>query len=81
MLHDVPHDKIITRIYNVGQIWPPPTANHLVDVVKKFYPDAQTRFRTDPPIVNILKTIPKFIKREKAEKEWGWRFSYPLGVW
>lgn len=78
MLNDAPQEKIKTRIYNVGQISPPPTAKDLVDAVKRFYPEARINFRPDPAIVNILRTIPKVIEGEKAKEEWGWHISYSL---
>jgi nucleoside-diphosphate-sugar epimerase len=78
MLSDAPQDQIKTRIYNVGQIWPPPTAKDLVDAVKKFYPEARIQFRPDPAIVSILRTIPRVVEGEKAKEEWRWRISYSL---
>jgi nucleoside-diphosphate-sugar epimerase len=65
-------------MYNVGQIMPPSTAKELVDVVKRYFPEAKITFKPDPDAINILKTIPRIIKGDKAEKEWGWYFSYSL---
>lgn len=78
MLHDAPEEKIVTRIYNVGQITPPPTAKDLVDTIKKYYPEAQITFKPDPAIMNILKAIPRVIKSDEAEAEWGWMLSYSM---
>jgi threonine 3-dehydrogenase len=78
MLYDAPEEKLFTRMYNVGQIMPPSTAKELVDVVKRYFPEAKITFKPDPDAINILKTIPRIIKGDKAEKEWGWYFSYSL---
>jgi nucleoside-diphosphate-sugar epimerase len=78
MLNDAPEDRVKTRVYNLGQITPPPTAKDLVDTVKKYYPNAQIVFNPDPKAVNVLKTIPKTIKGDIAEQEWGWRIEYSL---
>lgn len=78
MLHEADESKIITRIYNLGQIMPPPTAKDIVDVVKKYYPDAKINFKPDPKAEIGLSTIPKIIKGDRAEEEWGWRVSYSL---
>ena len=77
-LHDAPAEKIITRVYNLGQIIPAPTAKDLVDTVKKYYPEAKITFKPDPSIMKILKTIPQIVKAEEAEAEWGWSVSYSI---
>ena len=77
-LHDAEESKINTRVYNLGQIMPPPTAKDLVDVVKRYYPDAKIRFKPDPDAAIGLATIPKIIRGDQAEKEWGWRITYSL---
>jgi threonine 3-dehydrogenase len=78
MLHDADESRVITRVYNLGQIMPPPTARDVVDVVKKYYPDARINFKPDPDAAVGLATIPKIIKGDEAEKEWGWRVAYSL---
>ncbi len=78
LLHDADQRKIITRVYNLGQIMPPPTARDLVQVVKRYYPDAKINFKPDPNAAIGLATIPKIIKGDQAEKEWGWRVTYSL---
>lgn len=78
MLYDAPEEKIKTRVYNLGQITPPPTAKDLVDTVKKYYPHAKIVFKPDPKALNVLKTIPRVIKADAAEQEWGWRITYSL---
>jgi nucleoside-diphosphate-sugar epimerase len=78
MLYEAPEARINTRMYNVGQISPPPTAKELVAVIKQFYPEARITFKPDPAVMEILKTIPKVITADEAENEWGWRISYTL---
>jgi nucleoside-diphosphate-sugar epimerase len=78
ILADTDESRITTRVYNVGQIMPPPTAKDVADAVKRYYPDAQINFKPDPKAVDVLKTIPRVIKGDTAEKEWGWRVAYSL---
>ena len=78
MLHDAPESNIKTRMYNVGQILPAPTARDLVAAVKQFYPEAKITFKPDPSVMEILKVIPRIITGNEAELEWGWRLSYSL---
>jgi len=78
MLDEAPADSINTRIYNVGQITPPPTAADLVAVVKQFYPGASIAFKPAPDVMEILKTIPRVITGDEAEAEWGWNIAYSI---
>jgi threonine 3-dehydrogenase len=78
LLYDAEESKLIKRVYNLGQITPPPTAKEVVDMVKQYYPDARINFKPDPNAVNVLKTIPRIIKGDNAEQEWGWRIEYSL---
>ncbi|MGD0657139.1 MAG: SDR family NAD(P)-dependent oxidoreductase [Syntrophorhabdales bacterium] len=78
MLHDTDEAGLFTRVYNIGQIMPPPTARDVVDEVKRHYPDAQITFEVDPAAEIGLATIPKIIRSDEAEKEWGWKVTYSL---
>jgi nucleoside-diphosphate-sugar epimerase len=78
MLHDADEGRLATRVYNIGQIMPPPTAREIVDIVKRHYPDARINFKADPNTAVGLKTIPRIIKGDAAEKEWGWRPTYSI---
>ncbi len=78
MLYEAPADRINTRIYNLGQITPPPTAADLVAVVKQFYPEASIAFKPDPAVMEILETIPRLITGDEAEAEWGWNITYSI---
>jgi nucleoside-diphosphate-sugar epimerase len=77
-LYDAPVEKVPSRMYNMGQITPPPTAKDLVDEVKKHYPQARITFKPDQAAATVLNTVPKIFKNERAEQEWGWHFSYSL---
>ena len=78
MLCDAEESNLLTRVYNLGQIMPPPTAKDVVNEVKKYYPEAKINFKPDPETAIGLKTIPRIIKGEKAEKKWGWKVTYSL---
>jgi threonine 3-dehydrogenase len=78
MLYEAPDERINTRMYNVGQITPPPTAADLAAVIKQFYPEADITFKPDPAVMEILKTIPRIITSDEAEAEWGWCISYSI---
>jgi threonine 3-dehydrogenase len=78
MLHDADEAGLITRVYNIGQIMPPPTARDVVEEVKKHYPEASITFDVDPMAEVGLATIPKIITCREAEKEWGWKVTYSL---
>lgn len=77
-LYDAPAEKLQTRVYNMGQITPPPTAGQVVEEVKKYYPNARITFKPDPALAATLASNPRIFKNDKAEKEWGWKFSYSL---
>jgi threonine 3-dehydrogenase len=78
MLYEASDKKINTRMYNVGQITPAPTANELVAVIKQFYPEANITFKPDSTVMEILKSIPRVITSDEAEAEWGWSISYSI---
>jgi threonine 3-dehydrogenase len=78
MLHDADERRLVTRVYNLGQIMPPPTARDVVEEVKKHYPGARIDFKVDPDAEIGLATIPKIIKGDAAEREWGWKVAYSL---
>lgn len=78
MLHDAEEARLSTRVYNIGQIMPPPSARDVVNEVKKHYPDARITFKVDPNAEVGLATIPAIIRGDAAEKEWGWKVSYSL---
>ena len=78
MLAEAPEEQVNARIYGVGQIMPAPKASDLVDEVKKHYPEARISFNPTPSAMKILENIPRYIKGELAESEWGWKPDYSL---
>ena len=74
-LFDADAASIKTRVYNLGQITPAPTAAALAEIVKGSFPDAQISFAPDPQAVDVLQYIPRHIDGSNAEREWGWRID------
>lgn len=75
-LYEANEADIKTRVYNLGQITPSPTAKELADIVKEYVPDAKITFKPDPRAIEVLKTVPKKIDGSNAEREWGWKIMY-----
>ncbi|MBN1101922.1 MAG: NAD-dependent epimerase/dehydratase family protein [Deltaproteobacteria bacterium] len=71
-------EGLVTRIYNVGQIMPPPTVGDVARTVRKHYPEAQITFRPDPVLTEVARNTPREIRCDEAREEWGWRVSYSL---
>ena len=78
MLNNAPEDGLVTRIYNVGQIMPPPRTLDLVNAVRKHYPEAKISFNPDPLTTEVNKNTPREIRCDEARNEWGWYVSYSL---
>lgn len=77
-LFEADENKIKTRIYNVGQILPSPTAGDLLEEIKKHLKDVSITFNPDPNIMEATKAIPKQLDDQKARVEWGWTLHYGL---
>jgi threonine 3-dehydrogenase len=78
MLNNAREDGLKTRIYNVGQIMPPPRTVDLVNAVRKRYPEAKISFNPDPLTTEVNKSTPREIRCDEARNEWGWSVSYSL---
>jgi len=78
MLNKAPEGGLVTRIYNVGQIMPPPSTLDLVNAVRKRYPEAEISFNPDPLTTEVNKNTPREIRCDEARNEWGWSVSYSL---
>jgi len=78
MLYGAPEHRLVSRVYNVGQIMPPPTTEDIVKMVRRHYPDAQITFKTDPRFAEVTRNTPRRIKGDKARDEWGWDVRYSL---
>jgi nucleoside-diphosphate-sugar epimerase len=77
-LYHAREERLLTRVYNVGQIMPPPRTIDIVAVVKKYFPDAQITFKPDPRSAAIVGSTPREIKGDRAQEEWDWSASYSL---
>lgn len=78
MLNAASGDGLVTRVYNVGQIMPQPSAMDLVNVVRRYYPDVKITFNPDPLATEVGKNTPREIRCDEAQKEWGWHVLYSL---
>ena len=78
MLYRAPEKGLATRIYNVGQIIPAPSAAEIVEMVKKYCPDAQLFFEPDPLATEMIRYSPVEIRCDEARAEWGWSIEYSL---
>jgi threonine 3-dehydrogenase len=78
MLYRAKEERLLTRVYNVGQIMPPPRTIDIVATAKKYFPDAQITFKPNPRSVAIVGSTPREIKGDRAQKEWDWSASYSL---
>lgn len=78
MLYRAREERLLTRVYNVGQIMPPPRTIDIVATIKKYFPDAQIIFKPDPRSVAIVGSTPREIKGDRAREEWDWSVSYSL---
>lgn len=77
-LFEADERKIKTRVYNVGQITPPPTAGDLLEEIRKHIPNVPITFKPDSKAMEVLSTVPKQLDDQKARIEWGWFIYYGL---
>ena len=77
-LFEADEGKIKTRVYNVGQILPSPTAGDLLDEIKKHVRQVAITFKPDPRAMGVLKSLPKRLDDHEARVEWGWAIQYGL---
>ena len=70
--------KVKTRIYNVGQITPSPTAGDLLKEIKRRFQNVPITFKPDPRAMEVLKTLPRQLDDHQARVEWGWSIHYGL---
>ncbi|MFQ5710140.1 MAG: SDR family NAD(P)-dependent oxidoreductase [Candidatus Geothermarchaeales archaeon] len=75
-LHDA--ERPTSRVYNIAGF--SPTAKELVDMVKKYIPDADIEFAPKPEIDAIVKSWPYDIDDREAREELGWKPAYPLDL-
>jgi len=77
-LFEADEKRIKTRVYNVGQILPPPTAGELLEELKKHFQQTRISFKPDPKAMEVLKSLPTRMDAENARLEWGWSIRYGL---
>jgi nucleoside-diphosphate-sugar epimerase len=77
-LFEADENRIKTRIYNVGQILPPPTAGELLGELEKHFQKTAISFKPDPKAMEVLKTLPTRMDDRNARTEWGWSVRYGL---
>jgi threonine 3-dehydrogenase len=77
-LFEADGDRIKTRIYNIGQILPSPSAGDILEEVRKHYRGASVTFKPDPKAMEANKTLPKQLDDHEARAEWGWSIRYGL---
>ena len=77
-LFEAKKERIKTRIYNVGQITPSPTAEDLLKEILKHSSKPLISFKPDPKAMEVLNMIPKQLDDQNARKEWGWKLRYNL---
>lgn len=70
---------IQTRVYNIAGITPAYSARELVKVIEERIPGAMLSFQPDNTVVEFLLELGSLkIIDECAQKEWGWKISFPL---
>ncbi|MFH1034794.1 MAG: NAD-dependent epimerase/dehydratase family protein [Pseudomonadota bacterium] len=75
-LFEARESAVKTRVYNLGQITPSPTAGELAAMVKRHFPGAEITFQPDPKAMDVLQSIPRRIDGSNAQREWGWEIAY-----
>jgi nucleoside-diphosphate-sugar epimerase len=63
-------------VYNVGGF--SPSAGDLSQRVGRAFPGAQVTFRPDPKRQAIVDSWPEDVDTAAAERDWGWKPSFPL---
>lgn len=77
-LAEAPDADIKTVVYNVDGVKPTPTAQELVDAVKRNVPGAKIEFDVDADLQAILDSAIKMMDDSRARTEWGWNPTYDL---
>ncbi len=77
-LATAPQEHIKTVVYNVDGMKPTPSAQDLVDAVKRHVPSAQINFDVDANLQVLLERGIKKMDDTRARAEWGWNPTYDL---
>jgi nucleoside-diphosphate-sugar epimerase len=78
MLYAADAERLITRIYNIGQIMPPFSTGDLANLLRSHYPGAHITFNPDPLTTEVSRKTPREIRCDEARNEWGWSAAYSL---
>lgn len=73
-LHDAPHEKLTTTVYNIGSF--SPSAGQIFEIVKREFPSAEIRFSPDDKRQAIVDSWPEDVDDTAARTDWGWRPAY-----
>lgn len=68
--------QLSRRIYNIGGI--APTAQELVDAIRRARPDADLDFEPDPELEAIVRSWPERLDDANAHRDWGWKLRLDL---
>lgn len=77
-LAQAPLDDVHATVYNVDGIQPTPSAQELVDAVKRHIPSAQITFDADPSRLSSSGDRFQRLDDSRARAEWGWNPKYDL---
>lgn len=75
-LFDADRSKIKSLTYMIGGM--SPTAEEIIELIKRFIPDAKIEFEPDEIKDKILRTWPDKFDETRAKTEWGWKSEYGL---
>lgn len=68
--------QLTRRIYNIGGI--APTAQELVDAVRRAIPHADLSFAPDDALEAIVRSWPERLDDTNAHRDWGWKLRHDL---
>jgi len=75
-LSEAREDFLNYRMYNIQGF--SPSAEEMVEEIKKALPEAQINFNPNEPIVNIVDSWPDQLDDTEAKKDWGWMPDFEL---
>ncbi|MFQ5429152.1 MAG: NAD-dependent epimerase/dehydratase family protein [Phycisphaerae bacterium] len=76
LLAAAPPERLSQRVYNVSAF--SLSAGELRDQVRQAFPDAEIRFKADPPRARIVDTWPEDVDDSPARADWNWKPDYDL---
>lgn len=75
-LADAEPERLSRRIYNIGGI--APTAEELVEAIRRVLPDADLDYEPDPGLEAIVRSWPLRLDDGNAHRDWGWKLGLDL---